>query len=169
LKDSIIILGSARSDGNTRQLIDEIKILTDSDFIDLNDLDIGYFDYEHKNQDDDFLPTAEKILSYKKIIFATPVYWYSMSAIMKTFFDRITDLVTIRKDLGRKLEGKLIYLISCSANPELDSSFIKPFSATADYLNMEFVTNAHFFQRGKIMPIHQKETIEHFVNKFKEL
>ncbi len=43
---------------------------------------------------------------YDVLIFATPVYWYSMSGIMKVFFDRITDLLTIKKDIGRKLKGK---------------------------------------------------------------
>ncbi|MCP4458779.1 MAG: NAD(P)H-dependent oxidoreductase [Cytophagales bacterium] len=37
---------------------------------------------------------------------ATPVYWYSMSGIMKVFLDRIYDVLTIEKELGRKLHGK---------------------------------------------------------------
>ena len=52
------------------------------------------------------------ISKYDTIIFATPVYWYSMSGILKVFIDRITDLLTIEKELGRKLRGKKMAVVS---------------------------------------------------------
>ena len=52
----------------------------------------NYYDYEYKNQNDDFLPTIKKILAYDLILFITPVYWYSMSGIMKT--TSITSITT---------------------------------------------------------------------------
>ena len=82
------------------------------ELIDLNDFDISYYDYDHKNRQDDFLPLMKKLIErYKTLVFATPVYWYTMSAVMKTFFDRISDLLTIEKDLGRQLRGKNMVLI----------------------------------------------------------
>ena len=77
------------------------------------------------------------------IIFVTPVYWYSMSAVMKTFFDRITDLLTVRKDLGRKLRGMSMGSVSCGSPGELDEAFFVPFSETANYLGMKYMGHIH--------------------------
>lgn len=61
------------------------------------------------SRNDDYLNLMKQILEkYETLILATPVYWYSMSGIMKVFFDRLTDLLTIEKELGRKLRGKKI-------------------------------------------------------------
>ncbi|MYL30135.1 MULTISPECIES: flavodoxin family protein [Halobacillus] len=38
--------------------------------------------------DDDYKALMEQVMSYDLLIFATPVYWYSMSAAMKLFIDR---------------------------------------------------------------------------------
>lgn len=168
MNDSIIILGSARSDGNTRKAVELVANRFDADLIDLNSLNISYYDYENTNMNDDFIPTAEKLIKYNKLIFATPVYWYSMSAIMKTFFDRFTDLITIRKDIGRSLAGKLVYVISSSASPNISEGFIKPFEATADYLNMDFIANLHIFnKRGEIVESNF-ERLEKFIIKLSE-
>lgn len=83
------------------------------------------------------------IKKYDTLILATPVYWYSMSGIMKVFFDRITDLLTIEKELGRKLRGKRMAVISCSIGDNLGEHFWLPFSETAKYLGMEYLGNAH--------------------------
>lgn len=52
------------------------------------------------------------MVCYNPIILATPVYWYSMSALMKTFIDRWGDLLDIRKDIGRRLTNKELYIIT---------------------------------------------------------
>ena len=122
---SVYILGSSRSDGDTRIILDYLCKKNTFEIIDLLDYKISYFDYEHNNSSDDYLPLMREILNnYDHLIFATPVYWYSMSAIMKCFFDRITDLLKVEKDLGRKLRGKYMSLISCSSSDELDPSFV---------------------------------------------
>ena len=112
----VIILGSARSHGDTRKIVDFNRQEFPMDLVDLNHKNISYYDYRHQNQNDDYLPLMESLISYSTIILATPVYWYTMSAPMKTFFDRLSDLVTIRKDLGRALTGKALASISCSSD-----------------------------------------------------
>ena len=102
----IIVQGSSRSNGNTNKIVQFLQSHLECDFIDLSECDIRQYDYKNRNQNDDFLTTIEKIVEYDLIIFATPVYWYSMSGIMKTFFDRITDCLNIDKEIGRKLHGK---------------------------------------------------------------
>ncbi len=134
----LIILGSSRSNGDTRKVTDAFAQLTHADFIDLNDYNISYYDYEHRNQDDDFLLVFQKLLQYDQVIFATPVYWYSMSAVMKTFFDRISDVLKIRKDLGRQLRGKRMMVISCSSDEKEYTAFDLPFVRSAEYLGMHY-------------------------------
>ena len=57
---------------------------------------------------------------------------------MKVFFDRLTDLVTVRQDLGRQLEGRKVFLVACGSDPELPDGFEVPFRRTADYLRMDY-------------------------------
>lgn len=102
----VIIFGSSRSFGNTRKVVDDILDSAGIELCDLNNFNISPFDYEHRNQSDDFIPLIEKLLAYDTCIIATPVYWYNMSTQHKIFFDRFSDLLKIRKDLGRKLRGK---------------------------------------------------------------
>ncbi|GAB4223273.1 MAG: hypothetical protein Tsb005_17790 [Gammaproteobacteria bacterium] len=52
----IIILGSSRSHGNTRKVIDEITGDHSFSVIDLNGFEIIPFDYEPRNTQDDFIP-----------------------------------------------------------------------------------------------------------------
>ena len=103
----VIIVGSSRNDGDTANLTKELLEKSKWDILNLNDYQFSYFDYTYENRDDDYLDLIRKIVgTYETLIFITPVYWYSMSGIMKVFFDRFTNLLTIEKELGRKLKGK---------------------------------------------------------------
>ena len=140
----IIILGSSRKDGNTRKAIDRLRSLSDSDVIDLNAYNISYYDYRHENENDDFIELMRNIINnYDTLIFATPVYWYSMSGIMKVFFDRFTDLLDNEKDLGRKLRTKNMAALSSSIGDHLGERFWYPFIETAKYLRMNYIGHVH--------------------------
>lgn len=124
----------------TKELIKQSKW----DLLDLNDNNFSYFDYKHENRNDDYLPLIKEIIEkYDTLIFATPIYWYSMSGIIKVFFDRFTDLLTVEKELGRKLRGKKMAVISCSIGDNLGDNFWFPFSETAKYLGMKYIGNMH--------------------------
>jgi multimeric flavodoxin WrbA len=141
----VIILGSSRKNGNTTKIVDEISKEHGIEVINLSDFNISYYDYESKNREDDFFPLIKGIIeNYDTLIFATPVYWYNMSGIMKVFFDRISDLIRIEKETGRKLRGKKIGVISNSHDDEIEESFYIPFKKTADYLGMEYLGHAHY-------------------------
>ncbi|WP_026727154.1 flavodoxin family protein [Flavobacterium denitrificans] len=141
----VIILGSSRKNGNTTKIVDEISKEHHIEVVNLSDYNISYYDYESKNIDDDFLPLIRRILEeYDTLLFATPVYWYNMSGIMKVFFDRISDLIRIEKETGRKLRGKKIGVITNSHDNEIEDSFYIPFQKSADYLGMEYLGHAHF-------------------------
>ncbi|WP_346882238.1 NAD(P)H-dependent oxidoreductase [uncultured Algibacter sp.] len=145
---TVIILGSSRKEGDTSKIVNKLIDKSNWDLIDLNDYKISYYDYEHQNKNDDYLPLMRQLIEkYDKFIFATPVYWYSMSGIMKVFFDRITDLLEIEKDLGRKLRGKNMAVISCSLGGHLGENFWLPFSQTASYLGMKYLGNIHVIEK----------------------
>jgi multimeric flavodoxin WrbA len=141
----VIIVGSSRSKGNTSKLVDKISIQINADVIDLRDYSISYYDYESTNIGDDFLPLIKSILDkYDTLIFATPIYWYSMSGIMKVFFDRFSDLIRIEKETGRQLRGKNFAVISNSHDNEIDFDFYVPFRKSAEYLGMNYLGDKHF-------------------------
>lgn len=165
-RKTVIILGSSRSKGETYQMVQSLRNRIDADLIDLLDKDIGRFDYDFKNQNDDFLPTIQGILEqYDTLIFATPVYWYSMSGVMKDFFDRISDLLKIEKDTGRKFRGKNMAMLCCSAADDLVAGFNMPFVESANYLGMSYLGDIHgWIEEGNI-PEKVSKALDRFAEK----
>ena len=156
---TIIILGSSRSDGNTKKAVAELNARKKMMLVDLNTLQISPYDYEHKNQNDDYLRLMEKILDYDSIVLATPIYWYTMSTQMKIFIDRLTDCITLRKDIGRSLKDKKIYLLTSSGSPNLPEGFEDSFKNICQYMNMDY----------KGCFLHYSGSNENFINKNKEI
>ena len=46
---------------------------------------------------------------------------------MKVLFDCFTDLVTVRKELGRQLKDRTVFVVACGSEPELPEGFEMPF------------------------------------------
>ncbi len=159
----VIILGSSASHGNTRKVVDRLMEKTGFDLIDLRDYSIGYFDYLHENRGDDFIPLMRQLTEkYETFVFASPIYWYSMSAIMKTFFDRISDLLKIEKDLGRTLRGKNMAALSCSGHDDQGAYYWKPFELSADYLGMHYKGHIHTVVENAIISSDSIDRIDDF-------
>lgn len=149
-----IILGSSRSDGNTNVIVDSFVRKCHAIKIDLLDYTIGRYDYHQKYADDDFIPLISRIVEQSDaVVLATPVYWYSMSGIMKNFVDRLTDCVTVRKDIGRNMKDLQMGLISCGSEEALLSSFEDPFRETAGYLEMKFAGHCHTWLEANKIPL----------------
>lgn len=160
--NGIIILGSARSDGNTRLVAEQLAFQSGMDIVDLSALEIGYFEYDNYDRGDDFLPLIKNVVDYELLVFATPVYWYNMSAVMKNFFDRITDLTCLHKDLGRQFRTKSMAVLSCSATQGKDEEFAIPFVRTAKYLGMEYKGHLATWLLGKAVSPEVNSLIEAF-------
>lgn len=113
--------------------------------IDLSTTRMSPYDYEHRNRDDDFEPLMKRVLEFDRIIFASPVYWYSVSPPMKVFLDRISDFLDLPDllDDGRRLRGKTAYVVCTSIYEEAPASFLGAFRDTFDYLGMNFGGVAH--------------------------
>lgn len=145
INHTAIIFGSSNNLGNTYQLSQQIANALSTPIYNLSDYAISNFDYSHINKDDDFLALVQELIEkYETFMFISPVYWYAMSAIMKTFFDRLSDLLTIEKELGRRLRGKRVIFITSSIGNNLNDDFWIPIKATCNYLEMNFTLGIHY-------------------------
>lgn len=88
---------------------------------------------------DDMIPLYDTIATSDVLLFATPVYWYAPTAIMKAFMDR---LVPFNRPQGRPLiDGKRAILVTayeeqgCTAAEPL----VRMFELSFDYLGLDLV------------------------------
>jgi multimeric flavodoxin WrbA len=163
MKKTVIIQGSSNSLGNTHKIISYLNKDNVFDVIDLKTKNIGAFEYDFSNADDNFLPLMEEIIAkYDTIIFATPVYWYAMSGTLKHFFDRMSDLLHHKKDLGRQLRGKKMAMISNSGEDDLKNGFTMPFIESAKYLGMQYLGDTHTWFSGDEIAEDAKVRIDAF-------
>lgn len=165
---TVIIQGSSRSDGNTKKVTKELQKHLDCDIIDLNKKEIGHYDYEYNNQDDDFPALIQKIADdYDILVFASPVYWYTMSGRMKVFFDRISDTIRINKDTGRKLRGKSMAAISCGYSSDDIKGFFLPFQKSSKYLGINYIGDTHTWVQSEKLDTEVIERIKKMADKIK--
>ena len=156
----ILIQGSSRTNGNTAGISNQLAKTGGWEICHLSDYHIQHYDYDHRYEQDDFIPLIKNLIErYDVFVFATPVYWYSMSGIMKVFFDRFTDLLKVEKDWGRKLRSRKMAVISSSNSRSLEPEFWNPFRRTANYLGMEYLGDMHFYNSESTT-----EKIETFVD-----
>ena len=162
----LVIIGSARMNGNTKKMVD--FVFAGRNYTEIDLLAYQLFPY---NYDDDY-PTSDRfeelveiINQHKIIIFATPVYWYAMSGLMKTLFDRLTTLVTTKKEMGRNLKGKTVSLIAVGTDPELPDGFEIPFSLTASYLKMNYQQRIYFTEDQHIIDLAKQQEIKAFLSR----
>ena len=135
----LVILGSSRKSGDTLCFLKYVFEEMPFKLIDLLDYSVSHYDYEHNySADDQFELIIKEVLKHQTIVLATPVYWYSMSGLMKVFIDRLTDLTTIRREWVKSLKGKCVVLLSVGADEHLPEGFEIPFKLTAEYLDMEY-------------------------------
>ena len=167
---TVIIQGSSRSFGDTHKIVSYMAANNNIDVIDLAMKNIGHYDYEYKNENDDFIDLMTHIVkNYDNIIFATPVYWYSMSGISKVFFDRISDLLRVHKDIGRKLRGKNMAMISSSNSNDLKEGFSMPFIESANYLDMNYLGDIHTYIENDVINDTVKLRIDRFIEILKKV
>jgi len=141
----LLLQASARPHGDTHRVASKLVTELDARHLDLLDYVIHPFRYEQEYpDDDDYLRLIkEEVLAHDHIIFASPVYWYSMSGGLKIFFDRLSDLLKSRKDLGRRLRGKRMSVLSVSNDAAVNDSFFDAFRLSAEYLGMDYGEEWH--------------------------
>jgi multimeric flavodoxin WrbA len=145
MSSTITLFGSSRRNGNTGQFTDHIAELLSTEVVDLGQLRMSAYDYDHRNRDDDFEPLMSRVLEFESIIIASPVYWYSVCPPVKIFLDRISDFLDIPELLesGRRLRGKSAYIICTSVVEEAPASLVNALRETFEYLGMRYGGIAH--------------------------
>ena len=152
----LAISGSVRGDGNTALTLAQLRRALDlgnGQFVDLQSCRLEPFRYDPPPPDDDFLAIVDRLLAHRHIVFATPVYWYAMSGVMKTLFDRLTDLLSSpeARCRGRALAGRDMWLLATGTDPDLPDGFTEPFARTAAYFDMHW--RAAFYIRVPNHPL----------------
>lgn len=88
-----VLFGGSRPEGNTAQITKYALEGLDYNWIDLTQHQLNPVrDLRHENEDietypDDYKEIIDKVLESDTVIFASPVYWYSVSASLKAFID----------------------------------------------------------------------------------
>ena len=166
MKKGVIIQASSRSNGDTHKVVTILKTITKYDVIDLNKKNITHFDYEFKNENDDFKTLFKNVTThYSTIVFATPIYWYTMSGLLKVFFDRISDFLNHEKHVGRKLRTMKMAIVSCSNENMFFNGFTMPFKKSADYLGMQYLGHIHTWVKNENVHEDVKNIIKDFAQK----
>lgn len=112
MKKIVIVNSSPRVSGNCDLLCSEFGrgALTNQENqvirIDLKDAAIDF--YREEQQEDDITQIAAQLLDSNVIVLATPVYFYNMSGLMKTFIDRMMPYFS-------EMSGKEFYFILTAA------------------------------------------------------
>ncbi|WP_298509563.1 flavodoxin family protein [uncultured Kordia sp.] len=161
----VIILGSSRSQGNTHTIVSELQQQTGFEVIDLKQYKINHFDYELNNEDDFNALFKKMTATYETFVFATPIYWYTMSGVMKVFFDRMSDFLFEEKDIGRRLRGMNMGVLSCGSDQEIKEGFEMPFTESANYLGMQYVGHIHTWIENKKISQEVQQRITEFANR----
>jgi multimeric flavodoxin WrbA len=163
-----IVQCSSRSAGDTGMLSQYILDNNNIRFLDLNSKQIAQYRYDDANLGDDFLPTISELITESDVmIFLTPIYWYSMSGLMKTFFDRISELLKDEKALGRQLRGKYLGYMSMSNDRSIDYDFDIPIRKSASYLGMHYVGYVHCCVENGNLTTDTKLKVDDYINLLK--
>ena len=100
----LFINGSPNKNGNTVRLTK--KFLKDKEFQTSNLVDYKIYSYGQRFEDDQFNEVIEQMKQADTIVIGSPLYWHSMSGLIRNLLDRFYDLLD--EDL---LKGKDVYFV----------------------------------------------------------
>ena len=88
-----VLFGGSRPEGNTATLTKQALEGVEHTWIDLTDYrfdpvrDVRHENSEIRDYQDDYKEVIDQMLASDIVIFASPIYWYSVSASLKAFID----------------------------------------------------------------------------------
>ncbi|MBS4193144.1 flavodoxin family protein [Bacillus sp. FJAT-49705] len=141
-------IGSSRTESNSELLSDAVLKGIKHQKVYIKDLSIQPIeDLRHtktgfQTVDDDYDQVIKVFMENDVIIFATPIYWYSMSGIMKNMIDRLSHAIRDErypqfKEHLKKVEA--IVLAVGGDEPRIKGlPLIQQFQYTFDFLNIRF-------------------------------
>ncbi|SDJ13521.1 flavodoxin family protein [Salimicrobium halophilum] len=143
-----VLYGSTRDYGNTEQLTERVF-----DGIDVNKIYLNqYFfkdiiDQRHDPEgfdevDDDYDDIISSIIDSDILVFATPLYWYGMTGVMKRFIDRFSQTARDEKfpDFKERLKEMQVYVIIVGGDSPRKKALpcVQQFGYICDFFGMEF-------------------------------
>ncbi|WP_068775839.1 flavodoxin family protein [Paenibacillus sp. FJAT-26967] len=141
-----VIYGSTRTDGNTEILTRQAVQGLQTEVIYLKDYDIQpiadqrHADGGFQDVDDDYPAVLERLLPHDTVVFATPIYWYSMSGRMKNFVDRWSQTLRDQRypEFHSDMAGKIAYVIAVGGDePRIKGlPMIQQFQFIFDFMGM---------------------------------
>ncbi len=148
----LFLLGSSRRDGNTeilaRHAAASLPEHSTKEWLHLMDLPLSPFeDLRHSTGVYPQPVGHEKTLAIATlaatdIVFATPLYWYTMSASTKLYLDYWSGWMRVPGlDFREKMVGKTAWLISANsdeAGEKMSEAMILTFQLSAEYLGMHW-------------------------------
>lgn len=144
------LIGSTRAEGNTELLLDMVMKDINHQKIYLKDLSIQPIeDLRHAKEGfqpvkDDYDQIIKVFLENDIVAFATPIYWYSMSGIMKNMVDRLSQAIRDERypQLKERLKAVEAMVIAVGGDePKIKGlPMIQQFRYTFDFVNMRFST-----------------------------
>lgn len=143
-----VIYGGTRTNGNSEELTKYTIQGLEVESIFLTDYTIQpIVDGRHATEgfhevNDDYNAIIEQILPHDILIFSTPIYWYSMSGVMKNFIDRWSQ--TLRDinypQFKEKMATKKAYVIAVGGDqPNIKGlPMIQQFQHIFDFMGITF-------------------------------
>lgn len=167
---TLVIFSSSRAKGNTFKFLQQLKQVHDFELLKLESLNIHPYCYQHQHSNDDFFNVVQKMTNAERIIFASPVYWYSVPPAMKTFVDRMTDLLEVRnwKPIGKKLREKKFMLIATSVKQQLSQTYLQQWQQTLLYFGYTFGGYMHLNCNQGYNPQKAEQAISQFLSRLKQ-
>lgn len=107
----IFMNGSPNKNGNTFRIGEEILKGISHDILQMSDYKVSQ--YGQVYEDDEINKIFEKIKNVDTIVIGAPVYWYTVSGIVKTFIDRLYLLPE-----AEVLKGKNLYFFAQGSAPD---------------------------------------------------
>ena len=145
----LTIYSSSRRNGNSEKLAKRVTenintteiFLTDHAFKPIIDQRHLAKDFEPVH--DGYKELLETFLKFDTYLFAVPVYWFSMPAQLKIFFDRWSQYMRDPQlNFKEQVSGKKVYLV-ITANDEpledITAPLIQQFRLICDFIGLELV------------------------------
>jgi multimeric flavodoxin WrbA len=148
MKTITVIDGGTRPNGNSAILTNQVIEGLSVEKILLRDYTIyPIIDMRHalegfQNRNDDYPTIIDQVLAGDILIFSTPIYWYSMSGLMKNFVDRWSQSLRDANypDFKAKMSTKKAYVIGVGGdNPHVKGlPMIQQFQHIFEFMGIEF-------------------------------
>ncbi len=107
----IFMNGSPNKSGNTFRIGEEILKGVNHDILQMSDYKV--YQYGQVYEDDQINEIFKHLENVDTIVIGTPVYWYTVGGILKTFIDR---LYLLRE--AEVLKGKNLYFFAQGSAPD---------------------------------------------------